>query len=145
MPDVFIGLGSNLGERENNCEEAIRLIDEARMEVITRSSMYETEPWGVEDQPPFINMVIRVSTDLEPSSLLSELKSIEKKMGRQDSYKWGPRVIDLDILLYDDITVDKPDLKIPHPHMFERDFVLKPLAEIAPETIRRRISQYGSL
>ena len=99
--------------------------------------MYETEPWGVTDQPKFINMVVRVGTDMEPSELLEVLKAIEKKMGRQDSPGWGPRLIDLDILLYGDLVIDEPDLKVPHPHMFERDFVLKPLSEIAPEIIKK--------
>lgn len=141
MSDVFIGLGSNLGERERNCEEAIRRIGEAGIKVIALSSMYETEPWGIKDQPSFINMVIRVSTDLQPSILLTTLKTIEKKMGRRNTLRWGPRIIDLDILLYDDITVDEPHLKIPHPHMFEREFVMKPLSEISPETARRYMTK----
>jgi 2-amino-4-hydroxy-6-hydroxymethyldihydropteridine diphosphokinase len=137
MPDVFIGLGSNLGEREKNCEEAIRLIGESGITVVSRSSMYETEPWGVQDQPLFINMVICVRTEREPSELLRELKVVEKKMGRNETKKWAPRIIDLDILLYDDITVDEQDLKIPHPYMFDREFVIKPLSEIAPEVVRK--------
>ena len=137
MPDVFIGLGSNLGEREKNCEEAIRLIGESGITVVSRSSMYETEPWGVKDQPLFINMVIRVQTEREPSELLRALKVVEKKMGRNETKKWASRIIDLDILLYDDITVDEPDLKIPHPYMFDRDFVIKPLSEIAPEVVKK--------
>ncbi len=137
MPDVFIGLGSNLGEREKNCEEAIRLIGESGITVVSRSSMYETEPWGVKDQPMFINMVICVQTEREPSELLRALKDVEKKMGRNETKKWAPRIIDLDILLYDDITVDEPDLKIPHPYMFDREFVIKPLSEIAPEVVKK--------
>ena len=137
MYDVFIGIGSNLGNREDNCNDAIHQISKSGIEIIARSSMYETEPWGITDQPKFINMVVRVGTDLEPSELLMELKAIEKKMGRLDAAKWGPRVIDLDILLYGDLVVDEPGLKVPHPHMFERDFVLKPLSEIAPEIIKK--------
>jgi 2-amino-4-hydroxy-6-hydroxymethyldihydropteridine diphosphokinase len=136
MYDVFIGIGSNLGNREDNCNDAIRRLGRSGIEIIARSSMYETEPWGVTDQPKFINMVIRIGTTLEPSELLAALKEIERKMGRVDTGKWGPRVIDLDILLYGDLVIDEPDLTIPHPHMFERDFVLKPLSEIAPEIIR---------
>ncbi|MEE9524737.1 MAG: 2-amino-4-hydroxy-6-hydroxymethyldihydropteridine diphosphokinase [Thermodesulfovibrionales bacterium] len=137
MYDVFIGIGSNLGNREDNCNNAIQQISKVGIEIIARSSMYETEPWGITDQPKFINMVVRVGTDMEPSELLEVLKAIEKKMGRQDSPGWGPRLIDLDILLYGDLVIDEPDLKVPHPHMFERDFVLKPLSEIAPEIIKK--------
>jgi 2-amino-4-hydroxy-6-hydroxymethyldihydropteridine diphosphokinase len=136
MYDVFIGIGSNLGNREDNCNDAIRRLSRPGIEIIARSSMYETEPWGVTDQPKFINMVIRIGTGMEPSELLEALKEIERNMGRADTGKWGPRVIDLDILLYGNLVIDKPGLTIPHPHMFERDFVLKPLSEIAPEIIR---------
>ncbi|GBD99209.1 bifunctional folate synthesis protein [bacterium BMS3Abin07] len=142
MHDVFIGIGSNIGNREDNCNRVINRIDEAGMEIVSRSSMYETEPWGVKTQPLFINMVIRVRTDADPHDLLRQLQSIEKEMGRQKGPKWAPRVIDLDILLYDDLTVDEPDLKIPHPYMSEREFVLKPLSEIAPDVTRRYTDKY---
>lgn len=95
--------------------------------------MHETEPWGMKDQPRFINMVLEIETELEPEELLGILKDIEKKVGREESFKWGPRTIDLDILLFDDITLNRDDLKIPHPLMQERDFVLRPLCEIAPD------------
>jgi len=135
--EVFIGIGSNLGRREENCERAIALMNEAGVRVTDRSSKYETEPWGVKDQPPFINMAVRAETELDPSALLRVLKGIEKTMGRKPAVRWGPRVIDLDILIYDDISWDTPELKIPHPLMLEREFVMEPLVEIAPALVER--------
>ncbi|MEW6215643.1 MAG: 2-amino-4-hydroxy-6-hydroxymethyldihydropteridine diphosphokinase [Nitrospirota bacterium] len=133
MAIVYIGIGSSLGNRQENCLRAIELLQEKGITVKKRSSMYETEPWGVKDQPQFINMVLEIETGLEPEELLRILKDIEKEVGREESFKWGPRTIDLDILLFDDITLNKDDLKIPHPLMHERDFVLRPLCEIAPD------------
>ena len=95
--------------------------------------MYETEPWGVKDQPRFVNMAIEGETALTPARLLEVLKMIEDEVGRVETYRWGPRVIDLDILLYDDLVMSTPELTIPHPRMHEREFVLRPLAEIAPD------------
>lgn len=133
MQLVYIGIGSNLGNREQNCLDAVSLLSDNGITVTKQSSMYETEPWGVKDQPRFINMVIEAETGAEPEELLTVLKNIEREVGRQDTYRWGPRVIDLDILLYDNLVLDKDDLRIPHPLMHERDFVLRPLAEIAPD------------
>jgi len=137
MSIAYIGIGSNLGNREENCKKAIRLMAESGIAIKKESSMYETEPWGVKDQPKFINMAVEVETDKNPEELLRILKKIEEDIGRIETSKWGPRIIDLDILLYDDIVLDTPDLKIPHPLMFGRDFVLKPLAEIAPDKIHK--------
>ena len=97
--------------------------------------MIETEPWGVKEQPKFINMAVEIKAGLEPDALLHLLKNIEIEVGRLPTSHWGPRIIDLDILLYDDLIIKTPDLEIPHPHISERDFVLKPLAEIAPEKV----------
>ena len=97
--------------------------------------MYETEPWGVKDQPRFVNMVIEGETGLTPARLLEVLKMTEDEVGRVETYRWGPRMIDLDMLLYDDLVMNTPELTIPHPRMHERDFVLRPLAEIAPDKI----------
>ena len=97
--------------------------------------MIETEPWGIKDQPKFINMAIEVDTDLEPGGLLVLLKDIESDIGRTPGLHWGPRIIDLDILLYDDLVIKTPELEIPHPGIADRYFVLRPLAEIAPEII----------
>ncbi|MCX7792956.1 MAG: 2-amino-4-hydroxy-6-hydroxymethyldihydropteridine diphosphokinase [Thermodesulfovibrionales bacterium] len=146
---VYIGIGSNLGNREENCLRAIRLMEGRGIRVLKRSSLYETEPWGVTDQPLFINMVIEAETDLKPEELLSELKSIECIMGRVETIKWGPRIIDLDILFYNDLILKSPELKIPHPYIQERSFVLKPLSEIAPDLehpiLKKRIRELVSL
>lgn len=133
MAIAYIGIGSNLGNRQENCLRAIELLQKKDIIVTKRSSLYETEPWGVKDQPRFINMAIEIDTSLEPKELLKILKNIEKELGREKSSKWGPRIIDLDILLFDDIILNEDNLKIPHPLMQERDFVLRPLCEIAPD------------
>jgi 2-amino-4-hydroxy-6-hydroxymethyldihydropteridine diphosphokinase len=133
MAIAYIGIGSNLGNRQENCLRAIELLQKKGIIVTKRSSLYKTEPWGVKDQPRFINMAIEIDTSLEPKELLKILKNIEKELGREKSSKWGPRIIDLDILLFDDIILNENNLKIPHPLMQERDFVLRPLCEIAPD------------
>lgn len=135
MPIVYIGIGSNLGNREENCEKAVTLLTRKGIKVIKRSSFYETEPWGVREQPKFINMAVEAETRLEPEELLKTIKEIESNLGRRESIRWGPRTIDLDILLYNDLTVKTQDLKIPHPHIKDREFILKPLSEIAPDKI----------
>ncbi|MGD2081190.1 MAG: 2-amino-4-hydroxy-6-hydroxymethyldihydropteridine diphosphokinase, partial [Nitrospirota bacterium] len=135
MATVYIGIGSNLGDREANCLRAIDLMAERGLEVKRRSGAYETEPWGVEEQPKFINMAVAVETDAGPQELLRTLKDIEKLLGRRETVRYGPRVLDLDILLYDSLVLDEPGLRIPHPLMHERDFVLLPLSEIAPEAV----------
>jgi 2-amino-4-hydroxy-6-hydroxymethyldihydropteridine diphosphokinase len=145
MHIVHIGIGSNLGNRQENCLEAIRRLEQHGLSVSKRSSMIASEPWGVKDQPHFINLAIEAETSLSPQELLLCLQGIELSMGRVKSVHWGPRVIDLDILFYDDRIIDSADLKIPHPHLHERDFVLLPLMEIAPEKIHpvlgRKISE----
>ncbi|GAB4405766.1 MAG: 2-amino-4-hydroxy-6-hydroxymethyldihydropteridine diphosphokinase [Thermodesulfovibrionales bacterium] len=133
MAIAYIGVGSNLGNREDNCLKAIKLLSDKGITVRKQSSLYETEPWGVKDQPWFINTVIEIETAIEPEELLQMLKEVERDIGRVDTYRWGPRVIDLDILLYNDLVMDTPHLKIPHPLIHERDFVLRPLSEIAPD------------
>jgi 2-amino-4-hydroxy-6-hydroxymethyldihydropteridine diphosphokinase len=114
---------------------AIELLEERGVTVQKRSSVYETKPWGVTDQPRFINMVVQIETTLEPEELLRLLKGIEKEIGRQDSFHWGPRIIDLDILLFNALVLNEENLKIPHPFLHEREFVLRPLNEIAPDVI----------
>ncbi len=135
MTTVYIGLGSNLGNREDNCRNAMNHLTESGIKILKRSSLLETEPWGVLDQPKFINMAVQAETDLGPEQLLLLLKRIEQKMGRTPSARWGPRAIDMDILFYNDIIIKTPDLEIPHPRVQERVFVLKPLVEIAPDLI----------
>jgi 2-amino-4-hydroxy-6-hydroxymethyldihydropteridine diphosphokinase len=133
MSTAYIGIGSNLGSREENCERAIRLLSENGITVTKRSSIIETRPWGVTDQPEFVNMAVEIETSLKPEELLHILKKVEIETGRQPALRWGPRVIDLDILLYEDLVMKTTDLEVPHPHLAEREFALKPLAEIAPD------------
>jgi len=135
MPVVYLGIGSNIGKREENCLRAIGLMEENGLKITKRSAMYETEPWGVEDQPAFINMAVEAETNASPHELLLLLKRIESEAGRRPGIKWGPRVLDIDILLYENLRVNEEGLSIPHPLMHERTFVLRPLAEIAPDVI----------
>jgi 2-amino-4-hydroxy-6-hydroxymethyldihydropteridine diphosphokinase len=135
MALFYLGIGSNLGEREKNCRRAVEFLKEKGIRILRESSLYETEPWGMENQPDFINMALSAETGLDPIALLSTLKSIEKEMGRKETSRWGPRIIDLDILLYEDRIIETPELTIPHPLIQEREFVLKPLSEIAPEIV----------
>ncbi len=135
MALFYLGIGSNLGEREENCRRAVALLKKKGIRILRESSLYETEPWGVENQPDFINMALSAETGLDPMALLRTLKSIEKEMGRKETSRWGPRIIDLDILLYEGRIIKTPELTIPHPLIQERDFVLKPLSEIAPEIV----------
>ena len=141
MHQVYLGLGSNLGDREEHIRKAIALIGESIGLVIRQSSLIETEPWGFESANRFLNGVILVETTLTPRQLLKATQKIERQLGRKkkstDSciltpVSYSDRSIDIDILLYDDLTVDEPDLKIPHPLMEQRDFVMTPLNEIKP-------------
>jgi 2-amino-4-hydroxy-6-hydroxymethyldihydropteridine diphosphokinase len=136
MSKVFLGLGTNLGEREKNLNVAINKIAEFIGIIISRSSVYETEPWGFLSDDQFLNMVIEVETNLKPSGLLGRLLMIESLLGRlRDGKQYSSRIIDLDILLYGRQKVNNVSLKIPHPGMHERNFVLVPLCEIAPDII----------
>ncbi len=135
MAIAYIGIGSNLGNRKENCEKAVNLLSQKGIKVLKRSSFYETEPWGVKEQPKFINAALEVETDLEPEELLKTIKGIESDLGRGSVIRWGPRLIDLDILLYNDLVVKTNNLEIPHPGVKNREFVLKPLSEIAPDKI----------
>jgi 2-amino-4-hydroxy-6-hydroxymethyldihydropteridine diphosphokinase len=127
---VFLSLGSNLGDRQANLFRAMQLL-EPEVGIESVSSIYQTEPWGVQEQPHFLNCAVVANTSLTPHELLVKLKSIEKKMGRQLTFRYGPRLVDLDLLLYDELIMSTDELTIPHPRMLERAFVLVPLAEIA--------------
>ncbi len=133
MAMIYIGIGSNMGDRMANCMNAVKLMNESGIVVTRESSLYETKPWGMQEQPLFINMAVIAETDLSPERALAALKCIEKKIGRQVSMRWGPRCIDLDILFYDDRIITEKDLCIPHPLLEQREFVLLPLSEIAPD------------
>ncbi len=128
---VFLALGSNLGDRLANLQAAIERLPPA-VRVLRLSPVYETAPWGFLDQPMFLNQVIWVETGLSPLDLLEYLKSIEVALGRKPTFRYGPRLIDIDILLYDDLIFESPCLTIPHPRLGERPFVLFPLADLAP-------------
>jgi 2-amino-4-hydroxy-6-hydroxymethyldihydropteridine diphosphokinase len=133
MTLAYLGLGSNLGDRERNLGEARRLLEEAGARVLRASAIHETEPYGVIDQPRFLNQVVEVEWRRGPRELLGAVKAVETAAGRKPTYRWGPREIDVDILLFGSETVDEPDLVIPHPGLYERDFLLRPLAELRPD------------
>ncbi len=136
MAEAFIALGGNVGDVRATFDRAIALLcDGAEVRLTARSSDYRTPPWGVTDQPPFINAVIAVSTTLAPHALLTRAQECERALGRDRAHErhWGPRAIDLDLLAYDDVVLNDATLILPHPHLFERAFVLVPLAEIAPD------------
>jgi 2-amino-4-hydroxy-6-hydroxymethyldihydropteridine diphosphokinase len=128
MTTAYVGLGSNLGDRERLIEEAAVQIGAVRL-----STVIETEPWGVTNQPRFLNAVAEVETPLTARQLLDHLLDVERRLGRERiGAQWGPRTIDLDLLLYGDETIDEPGLVVPHPRLTERGFVLRPLAELVP-------------
>lgn len=130
---AFVALGSNLGDREENLRRALELLSQNGVEIVKISKFIETEPYGVIDQPRFLNGVCQVKTALKPLELLRLLLAVEKEMGRVRLRHWGERNIDLDLLLYEDAIMDTEELRLPHPDMLNRDFVMLPLAEIAPE------------
>lgn len=133
---VFLGLGSNVGDREEYIEQAIFLLGKTSgIRVVARSQNYDNEAEGVGDQPPFVNAVAEIETTLSPHKLLPAIQEIEATLGREREVEWGPRTIDLDILLYDDDIISDDKLQIPHPLLHERTFVLKPLAEVAPDAV----------
>jgi 2-amino-4-hydroxy-6-hydroxymethyldihydropteridine diphosphokinase len=131
---VYLALGTNLGDRPANLQAAIAALPPA-VTVMKRSPVYETQPWGVTDQPAFLNMVLSGKTCLDPLVLLARLKLLETRLGRQPSVRYGPRKIDIDLLFYDDMLLNSPELTIPHPGLHERAFVLVPLADLAAELI----------
>lgn len=134
--DCIVALGSNLGDKAANIDRAIRLLtEEGDVRLLARSRDYATEPWGKTDQDWFVNAAIAVATDLAPRDLLIRCKEIERRMGRVAREKWGPRIIDLDLLVYRDTALNDVDLVLPHPHIGARAFVLAPLMDIAPDLV----------
>jgi 2-amino-4-hydroxy-6-hydroxymethyldihydropteridine diphosphokinase len=131
---VYLALGTNLGDRPGNLRDAVAALPPA-VTVLASSPVYETQPWGVTDQPAFLNMVLHGKTRLAPLALLAHLKELEGKLGRLASVRYGPRKIDIDILFYSDLILDTPGLTIPHPGLHERAFVLVPLADLAPDLV----------
>lgn len=131
---VYLALGSNLGDRLANLKQAIAALT-PQLDVKAKSQVYETPPWGYEDQPKFLNQVVKAKTYLEPEPLLKHLKRLEVALGRQESFPNGPRLIDIDILFYDELILYSPSLVIPHPRLHERAFVLLPLMDLDPELI----------
>jgi len=141
---VYIALGTNLGHRKSNLQAAMDAMP-PEINIMAESHIYETPPWGYEDQPAFLNMVVKAETSLKPEALLKYLKQLEGKLGRESNFRWGPRLIDLDILFYDDLVIDTPPLVIPHPRLHKRGFVLVPLMDVAPEithpVLQRKVNE----
>jgi 2-amino-4-hydroxy-6-hydroxymethyldihydropteridine diphosphokinase len=138
MAEALLALGGNLGDARATCAQALDMLcDGVNIRLIARSSDYATPPWGDRQQPAFINLCAVVTTGLTPEDLLARIHVVERALGRDRAgeRRWGPRRIDIDILAYDDIRIDHPDLTVPHPRLLERAFVLVPLAEIAPDRV----------
>ncbi len=133
MKKAYLSLGSNLGDRENNLTRAIEELEEREVKILRRSALYETEPVEIREQGWFLNCALEAETEVMPRQLMNVLLDIERELGRRRRIRYGPRVIDLDILLLGSSIVKMPELVIPHPRMTERRFVLVPLAEIAPQ------------
>jgi 2-amino-4-hydroxy-6-hydroxymethyldihydropteridine diphosphokinase len=136
--EALIALGGNVGDVRSTFDRAVTMLcDAAAVQLLARSSDYRTPPWGVTDQPPFINAVIAVATALPPHDLFARALEVERALGRgrRNERRWGPRTLDIDLLAYDDLVLDDPGLTLPHPRLFERAFVLVPLAEIAPDRL----------
>jgi 2-amino-4-hydroxy-6-hydroxymethyldihydropteridine diphosphokinase len=148
--DAAIGLGGNLGDRRGFIGRALAaLAEQPGIRLVAVSALYETEPWGKTDQPRFLNAAARIATALPPRSLLAAAIAVERSLGRERGERWGPRTIDLDILLYGDRTIDEPGLTVPHPRLTERPFVLAPLADVVPDariagrTVREWLAETG--
>jgi 2-amino-4-hydroxy-6-hydroxymethyldihydropteridine diphosphokinase len=133
MTVAYLALGSNRGDRAGYLEAAHRRLPEVGVTILRSSAVHETKPWGVRDQDDFLNQVLEVETALEPAALLEACKLVERDVGRTPSPRWGPREIDIDVLLYDDLQLATERLTVPHPGLGERAFVLAPLCELAPD------------
>lgn len=135
MNGIYIALGSNIGDREGNLKRALDMLEESSVHIIKKSKFYETKPYGVADQPDFLNAVAEVSADMQPIDLLHTMQDIERRMGRERKRHWGERNIDLDLLIYPNVIMDTPELTLPHKDMENREFVLRPMTEIAPDLV----------
>ena len=147
MTIAYLGLGSNLGRRDRNLSAARRRLRLKGARILRRSRVIETEPWGVEDQPRFLNQVIEVAWDGTPRGLLAACEAVEREGGRKPARRWGPRAIDVDILLFGDVLIDEPGLVVPHPRIAERAFVLESLRELGvsrPAPARGQIRSRGN-
>ncbi len=140
MPILYLALGTNIGDRRLNLRRAVAALSPG-VTVLAESPVYETPAWGYEDQAPFLNMVLKGETELRPQALLAYVKRLETELGRTPSFRWGPRLIDIDILLYDQLVLNTPELTIPHARLHERPFVLVPLADLAPDLVHPVLGQ----
>ena len=148
MPEALIALGGNVGDVRDAIREALAMLDRSpNVKLIKRSPSYLTPAWGVKDQPPFINSCAAIETTLNPHDLLRRVQEVERAFGRDrgNERRWGPRKLDIDIIAYDDITMNEPDLTLPHPRLFERAFVLVPLADIAADRVIAGVSVKDAL
>ena len=130
---IYLHLGTNLGNRRENLQKALQHLTAIGIQIVRVSALYETDAWGIEDQPDFINLAVEIRTDLRPEILLEKTQEIEQHMGRVRKRKWGERLIDIDLLYYGSEIIENPNLKVPHPGIPERNFVLIPMLEIASE------------
>ena len=138
MADALLALGGNVGDVRATLDRAVaQLCDGVAVRLVARSSDYRTPPWGVKDQPPFVNLCIAVATTLSAQTLFARAQGVERALGRDRAHelRWGPRPVDIDLLAYDDAVLTTPELTLPHPRLFERGFVLVPLAEIVPDRL----------
>ena len=133
---AYLGLGTNLGDRDQNLAQAVNALNAGpELAVLRTSGIYETAPWGLTNQPDFLNTAAEISTTLSPRQLLDRIKDLEHQLGREAGPRFGPRLIDIDILLFGDLVVDEPDLRIPHASLHLRAFALVPLAELTPDSV----------
>jgi 2-amino-4-hydroxy-6-hydroxymethyldihydropteridine diphosphokinase len=148
MAEALVGLGGNIGEVRTTLDRAVAAFCDGRdVRLVAQSSDYATPPWGVVDQPPFVNRCIAVATGLTPRALLDRALAVERTLGRERARerRWGPRPIDIDLLAYDDVAIAEPSLTLPHPRLFERAFVLVPLAEIVPDRVIAGVRVHDAL
>ncbi|MGQ9464941.1 MAG: 2-amino-4-hydroxy-6-hydroxymethyldihydropteridine diphosphokinase [bacterium] len=135
MKQIYLLIGTNIGNLKENLENALDQLNRNNIKIIKRSKIYKTKPWGKTDQPDFLNIAVEVETSFTPEVLLKKIKEIEKEMKRETVEKWGPRIIDIDILFYGSLQINQSDLIIPHSQFFNRQFAIVPLADIAPDFV----------